>query len=150
MKPILLALSTFRQSDILVQKTIELARQEEKNVLVLFVVDINLERYLINSQTIAGTHFRQTCQKELLAEYQEMADAKVKAIASQANEAGVPCETIVVTGRFGVETVNIISEKKPGKVILTRSKRPRWMRQLFGSPVDYIIKHATCPVLEDL
>ena len=149
MKPILLALSTFRQSDILVQNTIEFARQEGKNVLVLFVVDINLERYLINSQTIAGTHFRQTCQEELLAEYKEMADAKIEAIASQANEAGVLCETIVVTGRFGIETVNVIRERKPEKVILTRSKRPQWMRQLFGSPVDYITEHATCPVLED-
>ena len=149
MKPILLALSTFRQSDSLVQKTIQLAKQEGRKLVVLFVVDINLTRYLIDSQTIPGTHFRQECEEEMLAEYKEMADAKVVAITSQAIEAGVPCETIVVTGRFGIETVNVIREKNPEKVILTQSKRPRWMRQLFGSPVDYIIEHVTCPVLED-
>lgn len=149
MKPILLALSTFRQSDSLVQKTIQLAKQEGRQLVVLFVVDINVTRYLVDSQTIPGTHFRQECREEMLAEYKEMADAKIKAIASQANDAGVPCETIVVTGRFGIETINMIRERNPEKVTLTRSRRPRWMRQLFGSPVDYITEHATCPVFED-
>lgn len=149
MKPILLALSTFRHSDLRVQKTIEHAQQEYRNLLVLFIVDINQELELINSQTIIGTHFRQTCQEELLAEYKEIAEAKVKGIASQAIKAGVPCETLIVTGRFETETVNVIRERKPEKVILTRSRRPRWMRQLFGSPVDYITEHATCLVLEN-
>jgi nucleotide-binding universal stress UspA family protein len=149
MKPILLALSTFRQSDSLVQKTIQLAKQEGRQLIVLFVVDINLTRYLIDSQTIPGTHFRQECEEEMLAEYKEMADAKVEAITSQANDAGVSCETIVITGRFGIETINVIRERNPEKVILTRSRRPQWIRQLFGSPVDYIIEHATCLVLED-
>ena len=149
MKPILLALSTFRQSDSLVQKTIQLAKQEGRQLIVLFVVDINLTRYLIDSQTIPGTHFRQECKEEMVAEYKEMADAKVEAITSQVIEAGVPCETIVVTGRFGIETVNVIRERTPEKIILTGSKRPRWIRQLFGSPVDYIIEHTICPVLED-
>jgi nucleotide-binding universal stress UspA family protein len=149
MKPILLALSTFRQSDSLIQKAIQLARQEGRKLIVLFIIDINLARYLIDSQTIAGTHFRQKCEKEMLAEYKEMAVAKVDAIVLQTKEVGVPCETIIITGRFGIETVKMIQERTPEKVLLTRSKRPQWMRQLFGSPVDYIIKHANCPVLED-
>jgi len=148
MKPILLALSTCRQTDLLVQKTIELVRQEQRNLIVLFVVDICRELELINSQTIAGTHFRQRCHEELLAECKETAEAKVKAIASQAIEAGVACETIVATGQFHIETLKVISDRNPEKVTLVRSRRPQWIRKLLGSSVDNIAAHAACQVLE--
>jgi nucleotide-binding universal stress UspA family protein len=148
MKPILLALSTCRQTDLLVQQTIALARQENRDIIVLFVVDACKELELINSQTIAGTHFRQRCHEELLAECKETAEATVKTIASQAIEAGVSCETIVMVGRFRSETVNAIKERNLDKVALARSGQSRWIRKLLGSPTDYIAAHTDCQVLE--
>ena len=148
MKPILLVLSTRRQSELLVQQSIEIARQEARNIIILFVVDTCQEFELIHSQTFAGTHFRQRCQEELLRECRAKAEATVNAIVSQAAEAGVACETIVKTGQFDSETLRIIREREPAKVTLARGGRPRWIWRLLGLPVNHIAGRAPCQVLE--
>ena len=47
MKPVLLALSTFRQSELAIKNTIDLAKKKGRNLSVVFVVDVNLARYFI-------------------------------------------------------------------------------------------------------
>ncbi len=149
MKPVLLALSTFRQSDAVIRKAIELAKNEDRRLIVAFVVDVNLARYLIGSDVMPGSDLEQRCKAELLEQHRAQAEASVTSIAAQAAKSRVECDTSIVTGRFGVEILRVIREHQPEKVMLTRSRRPKWVLQLFGSPVDYIIEHAGCPVSED-
>jgi nucleotide-binding universal stress UspA family protein len=148
MQPVMLALSTFRQSDELVQAAITFAAAETRPLLALFVVDVNLARYFIGVDLPVGTRLRERCEEEVLAEYRQQADAAVARIADQASSHGVACENIVLTGRFGVETVRVAGECNPIRIFLTRSKRPQWVRHFFGSPVDHVIGHAGCPVSE--
>ena len=150
-KPVLLALSTFRQSAVLVERTIDLARREGRPLSVLFVVDENIARYLLGTDVVSAEHLdaASTREHDLLEEHRRRAEAAVDLIKRQAAEAGVAVSSRIVVGRFGHEVVARVGEVGPEKLTLTRSRRPRWVLQLFGSPVDYVIEHADCPVIED-
>lgn len=149
MQPLLLALSTFRKSDALVQIAIGLAKEEQRPLLVVFIVDENLARYLVGVEIPVGTRLREMCEQDMLNEHRKDAEDTIARIAREAEFAGILCEAIVLTGRFGIEITRIAQDRHPAKIILTRSNRPQWVRRFFGSPVDYVIQHAGCPVLED-
>ena len=68
MQPIMLALSTFRQSDSAVELAIGMARKS-KRLIVVYVVDANLARYLIGLEITPG--LKEKCEEELLKEHKE-------------------------------------------------------------------------------
>lgn len=146
---ILLAISTFRQSEELVRHTLKAAHMLRVGLFVYFVVDVNLYRYLVGSGVMAGTDLREQCEKEMLEDFLLQARERVDAITSEAARVGVPCETKVTVGRFGVEIVQASRTLHPRFIALTRSKRPNWVRKAFGSPVDTIMRACGCPVFED-
>ena len=148
-RPILLALSTFRQSDELVEHTIQAARRSRQPLIIAFVVDVNLPRYFTESGAIAGTPLREQSEKEMLEDFRRQAATITRSIEQTAQQSDIPCSSSVVVGRFGVEILMQASEHRPSFITLTRSKRPDWVRRLFGSPVDSIIRDAGCPVYED-
>jgi len=143
-----LALSTFRRSDEAVRQAIELAAHDPRELVVVFVIDKNLARYFIGTDAIAGTKLRERCERDLLEEHRREGQAAVDAIAAEAKECGVECESAVLTGRFAVEVLKAVEGKTPEMVVTTRSKRPQWVRRFFGSPVDYLIANAGCLVIE--
>lgn len=147
MKKIMLALSTFRRSE----KTVELALEkavEGKALVVTFVVDVNVARYLVGTDAGLFPDLIEKCEQEFLREHRERAEEKVKQIVKMAEERGVTVRTYVSTGRFGLECMKVVEKEKPELIVTTRSRRPAWVRRFFGSPVDYLIANAGCPVLE--
>jgi hypothetical protein len=70
MRPIILALSTFRKSDEAIRLAIEKAK-EGKNLIVLFVVDVNLARYLIGADLSLFPELRESCEEEVLKKYRK-------------------------------------------------------------------------------
>ena len=147
MGPVMLALSTFRQS----QAPVDLALQkaaEAGTLVIAFVVDVNVARYLVGTDVGFFPDLRDRCEQEFLREPRRIAEKNVRAIIERAEKRGVRAQPHIVTGRFGLECMKIIEEEKPGLIVTTRSKRPGWVRRFFGSPVDHLIANAGCPVVE--
>lgn len=147
MSPVMLALSTFRQSDEAVNLAIKKAK-EGRSLTVVYVVDINIERYLMGSKIGFWPGLKERCKAEILKEYEEQARKHVALIVEMAKRYGIDVKTYVRTGRFAFECLEVVRTETPELIVTTRSKRPKWVKRLFGSPVDYLIANAKCPVVE--
>ena len=147
MGPIMLALSTFRNSDRAVKLAIEKAK-EGKNLIIAFVVDANLARYIIGSSLSLYPELEEKCEEDILKEHQHRAEEKVSDIVKAAEEYGIDVKIYVNIGRFAPECLKVVQKEKPELIITTRSKRHGWVKRLFGSPVDYLIANVKCPVIE--
>lgn len=143
----MLALSTFRRSDSAVELAIEKAA-ETKTLVVAFVVDVNVARYLVGTDVGLFPDLRDRCEEEFLKQNRELAEEGVKRITETAEKRGITVRTYVGIGRFALECMKVIEKERPEVVVTTRSKRPAWARRFFGSPVDYLIANAGCPVIE--
>lgn len=144
---VLLALSTFRYSNAAVDLAINKAAKS-KLLIILIVTDVNLERYLIDSDVWISRDLGERCKKELLKEYEEKNREIATSIAEKTESIGIKTMIYLRTGRFALESLKIVQDEKPDIIITTRSKRPSWLRFLFGSPVDHLIDKAQCPVIE--
>ena len=147
MKSIMLALSTFRQSKKATELAIDKAK-EGKNLIVVFVVDVNLARYLVGGNLGLYPELKGKCEQELLKEYRNRAEERVSSIVKTAEDYGISVETYINSGRFAVECLDVINKECPELIITTRSRRPDWVKRFFGSPVDHLIANAGCPVME--
>jgi len=148
MKPAMLALSTFRYSDGPIKLAIEKAKAAGKLVIV-YVVDVNLARYMVGSDVGFLSDLRERYEAEVLEEYRVKAEKRVQEIGDRARSQRIEVVAYVRTGRFALECLDIIGQENPECVVTTRSRRPGWVKKFFGSPVDYLIKHAPCPVIEN-
>ena len=147
MQPVMLALSTFRQSEMAISRALEKAK-ETKNLLIVYVVDINLERYLIESDPFITPGLEERAKEELLAEHQQIGKRYVENIEKEARKEDISVKLVFEMGRFGIICVDIMKKENPKMIITTRSKRPEWVKKIFGSPVSYLIENASCPVIE--
>jgi len=147
MQPVMLALSTFRKSEMAISKALEEAKKT-KNLLIVYVVDINLERYLIDSETSITPGLEKRAKEELLAQHQQKGKRYVEDIEKEARKEDISVKLVFEIGRFGIICVDIMKRENPKMIITTRSKRPEWVKKIFGSPVSYLIENASCPVIE--
>jgi len=150
MGPIMLALSalsTFRRFEEAIRLAIEKAEQG-KNLIVFFVVDVNLAWYLIGTDLSLFPELRESCEEEILEKHKKSAEEIVKLIAQRAEHYGIKVKTKVEIGRFALKCLEVVKQEHPELIITTRSKRPEWARKFFGSPVDYLIASAGCSVIE--
>ncbi len=139
-----LALSTFRQSQKAVCTAILEARCTKK-LIIVYVVDVNLSRYLIGPEYDYA--IRDLCETDLLLQYQREGRFLVEEIAAQARRENIEAESLVQIGRFAYVCLGLIQRVKPSVVVTTRSKRPDWVKRLYAAPVDEIIEKAGCPVV---
>jgi nucleotide-binding universal stress UspA family protein len=147
MKPVMLALSTFRQSEKAVQLAIEKAKVN-KNLVVAFVVDENLARYLLGTDTDLSPSMKEKSEREILEDYREQAEERVASIREAAKKFGISVKSFVEVARFGVKCAQIAKAEDPELIVTTRTKRPDWVKKMFGSPVDYLTEHARCQIIE--
>jgi nucleotide-binding universal stress UspA family protein len=143
----MLALSTFRQSDKAVALALEKA-QAGKKLVIVHVADVNLARYLIGTDIGLYPELKEKCEEELLREHEQKGQEKAEFIARRARAAGLDVATYVRIGRFAPVCLEIVGRERPSLVVTTRSRRPAWVKKFFGSPVDYLVAHAGCPVIE--
>lgn len=142
---VLLALSTFRQSE----KAIAMAIQEAekvKKLMIVFVADVNLARYFIDVDYGVIPDLRETCEADLLKKHEKAGHEYVAAVVDLANKAGIEVKTHIEIGRFALVCLDVAQHAKPSVIVTTRSKRPDWVRKFFGAPVDDLIAKAGCAV----
>ncbi len=145
--PVMLALSTFRQSEQAVDLALEKAR-EAGELVVVCVADRNLARYFVETDLGLFPGLKKKCEEDLLREHLRQAEEQAAAIAARAAELGCRSSTHTTIGRFGEVTVEVAEKTQPGLIVTTRSERPAWVRRFFGSPVEYLIEQAGCPVMQ--
>jgi len=145
--PVMLALSTFRRSDQAVDRAIDKAA-ESGSLVVAYVADVNLARYLIGTDVGLYPELQRKCEEELLQEHEQQGREHVAAIRDRATAGGIQVTSHVRVGRFALVCLEIAEKEGPVLIVTTRSRRPAWVRRFFGSPVDHLIAHAGCPVLE--
>jgi nucleotide-binding universal stress UspA family protein len=147
MRPVMLALSTFRTSDEAIRLAIEKAKKG-RNLFVFFVVDINPAGYLIGTDLGLLPKLRHSYEEEVLERHKKSGEELAKLIARKAARYGIKAKIKVEIGRFSFRCRELAKQESPELIVTTRSKRPEWVRKLFGSPLDYLIANVKCPVIE--
>jgi nucleotide-binding universal stress UspA family protein len=140
-----LALSTFRQSEKAVDTAIEEAKATKK-LMVVYVADVNLARYLVDVDHGLISELREGCESDLLQKHEKAGRVHVAMITERAGKHGIEVKTHVEIGRFALVCLDVMRQVKPSLIVTTRSKRPEWVRKFFGAPVDDLIAKAGCPV----
>jgi nucleotide-binding universal stress UspA family protein len=144
---VMLALSTFRRSEKAVDAAIEKGR-ENKKLMIVYVVDINVARYLVGVEEEFTIGLKDTCEAELLEKAEKEGKEQLVKIAKKAEQQGLQVKTLVQLGRFAVVCLDVVNQTHPSLIVTTRSRRPEWVKKFFGAPVDELIAKAGCPVLE--
>jgi nucleotide-binding universal stress UspA family protein len=137
-KPILLALSSFRQKDAQIQAALDLCASANAPLFALFVIDINLARYRVTPDMVVGKSLRQELEAGVMGEQETRARETLESVSALAQARGITCATAIRVGRFADEVRTVALGKSARSIVLTRADRPQWMRRLFGSPVDHI------------
>ena len=106
---VLLALSSFRYSDREVGAALDLCRELEAELLVLFVVDVNLARYFAGTGVMAGTSLREQMEKGLLDDQKRQAEETLEKVRQAAEARGIACRALLKVGRFAVETRAVVA-----------------------------------------
>jgi len=145
--PVMLALSTFRHSEKAIETAVEEAA-EVGRLVVVYVADVNLGRYLIGTDLTLYPELKESYEQEVLQKHEERAREHTDQIEARAAERGIAVETHVEVGRFALVCLKIVEEKRPSLILTTRTQRPGWVKRLFGSPVDKLVAEAGCPVVE--
>jgi nucleotide-binding universal stress UspA family protein len=143
---VMLALSTFRRSKKAIEVALEKC-QETKKLMVVYVVDINVARYLVGVEEEFFLGLKETVESEMLEKAEKDARDHVATIAEKAKKEGIQVKTLTQIGRFAVVCLDVVKKEKPSVIVTTRSKRPEWVKKFFGAPVDELIAKAGCPVL---
>jgi nucleotide-binding universal stress UspA family protein len=143
---VMLALSTFRQSQKAIDTALEQSRAVKK-LMIVYVVDMNLGRYFTDVDHGLIPEWKEIRESDLLQKHEEAGWDYVAAIVERAKKEGIDVNTHTALGRFAFVCLNFVQRVKPSLIVTTRSKRPEWVRKFFGSPVDDLIAKAGCPVI---
>lgn len=144
---ILLALSTFRRSEEAVKAALRYLKPGGR-LSILWVVDVNLARYFVGTDAGLYGNLKQRCERDLLRQHEEEGRKAADTIAAQARTEGFAVDVDVTVGRFGLVAEEKARRFSPQLIVTTRSNRPGWVKRLFGSPVNYLIDHSDCPVID--
>ncbi len=142
---VMLALSTFRQSEKAIDTAIEKAR-DVKKLAVVYVANVNLARYFVDVEPGFFGELREICEEDLLKQHEQTGRKHVAAITARAEKEGIEVQSYSQIGRFAVVCLDIVERVNPSLIVTTRSKRPEWVKKFFGAPVEDLIENAGCPV----
>ncbi len=143
---VMLALSTFRRSQEAAEVAVEKS-QAVKKLMVVYVIDINVARYLVGVEEEFFAGLKETVESEMLEKADKEAHQYVASVVAEAKKKGIKVKTFVQLGRFALICLDVVNKIHPSQIITTRSKRPQWVKKFFGAPVDELIAKAGCPVI---
>jgi nucleotide-binding universal stress UspA family protein len=149
MPKIMLLLSFLRRSPKCIELALQIAAERKSELIVLFVLDAEVPRTVTRKLTedgwLGGKPSEQFLQA-LSREYHEQAQTKIQEVEEAAAAKGIPVRSFSRQGNLVEEALAILEHEKIDLVIVTRRKRSRLSRFLFGSAVADLMAKAPCPV----
>ena len=130
------------------QSTPQWKRQKARKSYALFslLADMNLARYYIGAEISPA--MKEMYEDEILRLDEKEGLSHVEEIAAKVRLEGIEMKSVVKIGRFALVCLDVVKQEKPSLIVTTRSQRAEWVKRVFGSPVNELIKKAGCPVLD--
>ena len=146
---ILLLLSFLRRSPKCIEAALQIAAERKAELLVLFVLDAEIlpavTRKLTEDGWIGGKPSEQFIAA-LRKEYKEQAQTKLQEVERAASAKGIAVRTFSRQVFLVKEALALCKQEKADLIIVTRRKRARLSRLLFGSAVADLKRQASCSV----
>ncbi|RMD93850.1 MAG: universal stress protein [Calditrichaeota bacterium] len=149
MKKILLILSFLRRSTKSIEEALRLAKEQNAELLVLFVLDIDYADKIVHQLTDEGWIGGKPSEQlytSLLKEYKTQAEEIIEDIVEKARELKVKVRPFIKGGTLLDETMKLCRLEDPDLIIITRRKRSRLSRLIHGSTVKILKEIAPCEV----
>jgi len=147
--PIMLVLSTTRQSPATVTHALERADTTKEPLHILFILDSEIPNSIFDNLTemgFVGERPSQQLTDAIIREYRDLGGAKISEIEKLAKQRKLAVTTELLEGDFLSTCINCINRLSAREVVLTRRKRGNLSRYLFGSAVKDLASKACCPV----
>ena len=146
---IMLLLSFLRRSPRCIELALQTAAARQAELIVLFVLDEEVLKTVTKKLTEDGWIGGKPSEQFLAAlrqEYREQAQAKIQEVEKAARLKGISVKSFSREGNLVKEALALRQQEKIDLVIVTRRKRSRLSRFLFGSAVADLMMQAPCPV----
>jgi len=150
MKKILLILSFLRNTPKCAEAAIQLAKEKNSELVICFVLDIEFADKIAHKLTDEGWLGGKPSEQlydSILNEYKIQSDLRTKQIEQSAIEAGVPVRTLIKRGDLLQETLKIVTVEEPALIVISRRKRSKLSRLIFGSLVNALKQEVDCDVV---
>ncbi|MCG8603535.1 universal stress protein [bacterium] len=149
MKKILLMISFLRSSPKTIEEALRLAKSENAELLVFFVLDVDYADKIAHKLTDEGWIGGKPSEQlytALLKEYKLQAEIKIDEIEDRAKVLNVPVRSKIKSGSVLASTLEIAKRENPDLIVITRRKRSSLSRLIFGSLVGSLKSKAACQV----
>jgi nucleotide-binding universal stress UspA family protein len=146
---IMLLLSFLRRSPQSIELALQTAIERKSDLIVLFVLDEEVMKMVAKKLTEDGWIGGKPSEQFLAAlrqEYREQAQAKIQEVEAAARLKGISVRSFSREGSLVEEALALLAQEKIDLVVVTRRKRSRLSRFLFGSAVADLMMQAPCPV----
>lgn len=146
---LMLLLSFLRRSPRCIELALQMAAERRAELIVLFVlydeVMAKVTKKLTEDGWIGGKPSEQFLAA-LRQEYREQAQTKIQEVEKAARSKGVALRAFSREGNLVEEALALIKQEQVDLVVVTRRKRSRLSRFLFGSAVADLMLQSPCPV----
>ncbi|RMF93851.1 MAG: universal stress protein [Candidatus Schekmanbacteria bacterium] len=149
LKKIMLILSSTRQSPRAVDYAIEKAIENNAEIEILFIIDVNIPDLVFEKMRetdLLPERQSKELYETILREYRQRGYALIENIEAQMKNKEISYSVFIERGDFAEEALKKIEEVLPDLVILTRSKKSKISRFIYGSSVDYLIRKSPCKI----
>jgi len=149
MPKIMLLLSFLRRSPQCIELALQIAAERQSELIVLFVLDREVMKKVTKKLTEDGWIGGKPSEQFLEAlrhEYLEQAQTKIQEVEEAARIKGIAVRSFSREGNLVEEALALLEHEHIDMIIVTRRKRSRLSRFLFGSAVADLMMQAPCPV----
>ena len=149
LKTIMLVLSTTRQSPKSVEYAVETAIENNSHIELLFIVDSKIPDLVfekMNEMNLLPEGQSEELYETILREYRQRGYSLIEDIEAVLREKEIAYSVFIERGDFAEEALRKIRALLPDLVILTRSRRSKISKFLYGSSVDFLVRESPCQI----
>ncbi len=149
MKKILLIQSFLRFSPKSIEQAIQLAKKNNAELFVVFVIDAEFAENVANTLTDEGWLGGKPSEQlyaSIMKEYQLQSELQVAEIKAIAEQKQVAMRAIIKSGPIVEQTLKIVTLEDPDIIVIARRKRSKLSRFIFGSVGESLKKLVNCEV----